>query len=203
MMKRLALVMLAALMLTVACVPSMGSGACAAERFRTMYVYTENGGSLNVREAPDGAARILTRLPYGTPVSVVGRVGQTGWTEIVYGTGAYDYAYVQSRFLVSRMPGPQPDPDPTPAGTDTLRDVNAEFRTANFVRLPYYVIARPERASGWVNLRWAPSMDAERMATCPDGKRLTVLAELRNWYQVEDPVTGMIGFISRNYVEIE
>ena len=199
-MKRLILIVLALTVLAAVCAPALSS---AASQYKTMYVYTENGGSLNVREEPDSGSRVLGKLPYGTPVNVTRRVGRTGWTEILYGTGAYSYAYVQSRFLVSRMPGPQPDPDPTPAGTDTLRDVNAEFRTAKFVRLPYSVIARPERASGWVNLRWAPSLDAERMATCPDGKRLTVLAELRDWYQVEDPVSGMIGFISRNYVEIE
>ena len=33
-------------------------------------------------------------------------------------------------------------------------------------------------------------------------KLLTVLAVLSNWYQVQDPSTGMVGFISRKYVSI-
>ena len=65
------------------------------------------------------------------------------------------------------------------------------------------MISRPSRATGWVNLRWAPSVEAERIATCPQGKELTVLAELSDWYQVQDPVTGMIGFISRQYVSVK
>ena len=78
--------------------------------------------------------------------------------------------------------------------------MNAEFNTAKKVAAPYTVVARPSRASGWVNLRWAPSTEAERIATCKQGKELTVLAELKNWYQVQDPETGMIGFISNQYV---
>ena len=78
--------------------------------------------------------------------------------------------------------------------------MNAEFASAKKVAVPYTVVARPSRASGWVNLRWAPTTEAERISTCKQGKELTVLAELKNWYQVQDPVTGMIGFISRQYV---
>ena len=54
-----------------------------------------------------------------------------------------------------------------------------------------------------MNLRWAPSTEAERIATCPQGKQLTVIGETKNWYQVQDPKTGMIGFISRQYVSAQ
>ena len=84
--------------------------------------------------------------------------------------------------------------------------MNDEFRTGKLVANPFTVYARPSRASGWVNLRWAPSTEAERIATCPQGKQLTVIGEIgetRNWYQVQDPQTGMIGFISRQYVSAQ
>jgi uncharacterized protein YgiM (DUF1202 family) len=77
--------------------------------------------------------------------------------------------------------------------------MNAEFRSAVRVS-PYTVISRPSRASGWVNLRWAPSTEAERIATCPQGKELTVIAQTNSWYQVQDPQTGMIGFIMQKFV---
>ena len=80
-----------------------------------------------------------------------------------------------------------------------MNSMNAEFRTAVKVA-PFTVIARPSRASGWVNLRWAPTTEAERIATCPQGKELTVLAQTNSWYQVQDPVTGMIGFIMQKFV---
>ena len=81
--------------------------------------------------------------------------------------------------------------------------MNDEFRTGRLVTDPFTVYARPSRASGWVNLRWAPSTEAERIATCPQGKALTVIGETQNWYQVQDPETGMIGFISRQYVSAQ
>ena len=102
-------------------------------------------------------------------------------------------------------PGAKPSTNPTvapSASTDAakaLSDMNKEFNTAQKVS-PYTVVARPSRASGWVNLRWAPTTEAERIATCPQGKELTVLVEMKNWYQVQDPATGMIGFISSQYV---
>ena len=104
-------------------------------------------------------------------------------------------------------PGAKPtaSPNTTPAPTSTtdaakvLSDMNWQFTTAKKVS-PYTVVARPSRASGWVNLRWAPTTEAERIATCPQGKELTVLVEMKSWYQVQDPETGMIGFISNQYV---
>ena len=83
--------------------------------------------------------------------------------------------------------------------SQSVSALNAEFRTAVKVT-PYTIVARPTRSTGWVNLRWAPSMDTEVISICRQGKELTVLAELKSWYQVEDPQTGSVGFISRQYV---
>ncbi len=171
----------------------------------TMYVYTDNGKTLNVREDPSVNSTILGRLDYGTAVSV--RItSANGWACINYNAPANgNVAYVQSRFLVSTKPAPKSSGSSsgtTPAVSDAakiLSDMNTEFRSARKVS-SYTVVSRPARASGWVNLRWAPSTESERITTCPQGKELTVLAELKNWYQVQDPATGMIGFISRQYV---
>ncbi len=169
----------------------------------TMYVYTADGKTLNVRSSERVEDNVIGRLPFGTAVTV--RANYNGWSEILYpwvntaGNGYHvDYAYVQSRYLVPTYPGTTPTPDPVPSGS-TISAMNTEFRSAVKVT-PFTVVARPSRASGWVNLRWAPSLEAERIATCPQGKELTVLAQLSNWYQVQDPATGMIGFISRQYV---
>ena len=177
----------------------------------TMYVYTENGGTLNVRSSERIENNVIGTLPYGAEVTV--RSSYNGWSQILYPwintvSGGYrvDYAYVQSRYLISVRPSPYPPtpapaPAPVPSGS-TISSLNVEFRTARKV-VPFTVISRPSRATGWVNLRWAPSVEAERIATCPQGKELTVLAELSDWYQVQDPVTGIIGFISRQYVSVK
>ena len=173
----------------------------------TMYVYTDNGRTLNVRSDPTGGKNIIGRLNYGSAVSVRMTMAN-GWAAIDYAAGVGGVAYVQSRFLVNSKPAPKtPTPVPTksvtpitPAASSGLFDsMNAEFRSAVRVS-PYTVISRPSRASGWVNLRWAPSTEAERIATCPQGKELTVLAQTSSWYQVQDPQTGMIGFIMQKFV---
>ncbi len=76
--------------------------------------------------------------------------------------------------------------------------LNAEFRTARQVT-PFSIVVRPTSAKGWVNLRWAPSTEAEVIITRNNGDLLTVIAETQSWYQVQDPYTGVTGFIMKLY----
>ena len=195
----------------IAVMAAMFLPALAVAEDKTMYVYTDNGKSLNVRSAPNTGDNIIGSLKYAERVDVISI--SNGWAKIWWEQsyyGEFGYAYVQSRFLLNYKPAAhsvQPTAAPASGSTASATDyakafssMNAEFNTAKKVAAPYTVVARPSRASGWVNLRWAPSTEAERIATCKQGKELTVLAELKNWYQVQDPETGLIGFISRQYV---
>ena len=83
--------------------------------------------------------------------------------------------------------------------SDTAAEINREFRSAKKVD-PFTVTVRPSRASGWVNLRWAPSKSAELMATYKQNEKLLVIKETNNWYQVEDQDTGDVGFINKQFV---
>ncbi len=200
---------LAVLVLLVMTVP-----AAFAEEMTTMYVYTENGLRLNVRAGKSSNAPVVGKIDYGAAVTVLGSF-DNGWARIDYpaaklnGERYYGDCYVSVRFLVRGKPAPYPggltpDPVPSPSAGDTaLRSMNAEFRTAVKVYSPYIISARPQRASGWVNLRWAPSTDAEVITRCYQGKELIVLTDLRNWYQVQDPETGLIGFIMRKFTNIQ
>ena len=60
---------------------------------------------------------------------------------------------------------------------------------------------RPTRASGWVYMRWFPSKSAETLASLPANYELTVIAELKDWYQVSDPESGKVGFVYKSYVQ--
>ncbi len=184
----------------------------------TYYVKTDNGKTLNVRWTDDTSHAVMAHLPYGTAVDVLATTKNGTWALINY-KGQTDNgefvdcdAYVMMRFLSKTQPGKYEKKtsgstagSAGSAGTDAakiLADMNREFASARQVTAPYTVKARPSRASGWVNLRWAPVKQAERIATCKQGKELTVLAELNHWYQVEDPATGMIGFIDRGFVTV-
>ena len=182
-----------------------------------MYVYTDNGKGLNVRSMPYVGDNIVGLAPFGTRIQVK-RFLENGWACIIWSRGTE--AYVQSRYLQWENPA-APVYSPTPAVTaaptaapyisnntaastspytytDTLAVLNAEFRTARLVT-PYTVVVRPARASGWVNMRWAPSKDTEVLSTYRSGARLTVLAETQSWYQVADPDTEATGFIMKAY----
>lgn len=193
MMKRLLTLTMAALLLAVTLMPAL-----ATAEGTTMYVVTDNKGSLNVRRDPMVANNVIGRLNYGQPVSVR-LTTSNGWACIDYASGDGQVAYVQSRFLSWTAPGGS---TPAPSGGDNITSLNAEFKSARQVPYAYSVVARPSRASGWVNLRWAPTTSAEVITTCPQGKTLTVLAETTNWYQVQDPVTGMVGFIMKKFVSV-
>ena len=82
----------------------------------------------------------------------------------------------------------------------TVTQLNALVASAKKVE-PYTVTVRPTRASGWVYMRWFPSRSANELATFGANYQLTVIAELKDWYQVSDPATGKVGFIYKSYVQ--
>ena len=198
MTKRLLSLALIALMLV------MFIPAAVADYYQ--YVYTDDGKTLNVRSYPGQGDNVIGHLKYGTKIEVINTM-PNGWSTIPWATSASTVAFVQSRFLVNYQPSPKKTSSSSSKASSAsantvLSDMNAEFASAKSVE-PYTVAARPSRASGWVNLLWAPSSESERITTCAQGKELIVIAELKNWYQVEDPDTGKIGFISRSYVTVK
>ena len=170
---------------------------------KTMYVYTENGGKLNVRREPKTGNNVIDQLEYGTEVIVEGLVViNADWAVIRNKKGENGVAYVMTRYLVNEQPKDTKKRREEAERKANLEELNKQLASATSVDQPFMIAVRAARASGWVNLRWAPSVDAERITTCPQGKELTVLAETKNWYQVQDPATGMIGFIMRQYVQV-
>ena len=209
-MKKRLIALLTVLVLTLGMIPAVmaeDDTPMASEGY--YYVYTENGKGLNVRESPGGT--IVGSLKYGTKIYCYYRDGGNGWALIDYnynkpGYGYATYAaYISSRYLrKSKPPARTTTTVPAVSSTadgaaDTEAELNAEFRSAKRVE-PFAVTVRPARASGWVNMRWAPSKTAEILATYKQNDKLLVIRELDNWYQVEDQDTGDVGFISKQYV---
>ena len=203
MKKRLVFVALFALLLVL-----LVSAALADLDGRTMYVYTRNGKTLYVRSSMSTKdnTNIRGSLPYGTKVTAYGS-GTNGWYLIDYDD--YGDSYVMARFLVPTKPAPfdpgkKDDPSSDPNAFDikaasTVLQMNTLIRDVKFVD-PYTITVRPTRASGWVYLRWFPSRQAEQLATFKSNYQLTVVAELKDWYQVQDPQTGRTGFVYKSYV---
>ena len=182
------------------------SAAMSESQGNVMYVYTKNGKGLNVRSSMSAAddSNIIGSLKYGTKVIIYGV--RDGWAMIDY---ANTTGYIMYRYLVKDKPAPY-TPSDTPEQkttgssstkeSTTVAQLNALIASAKFVT-PYTVTVRPVRASGWVYLRWFPSKSAEKMATYGANYELTVIAELKDWYQVSDPETGMVGFVYKDYIQ--
>lgn len=194
MTKRFLSILTAVLLLAALMIPAMASAT------ETMYVYTQNGKGLHIRWEPSTNAEILTDAPFGTKITVKNHLGN-GWTAIYW--GGDDVFYVQTRFLVYNKPTKPASRTATtttvPANTG-MDDLNRIFKTYRAVSNSYVVTARPTSITGWVNVRFAPSKQAELFATKRDGEQLYVLAELQGWYQVQDPISGYIGYVDANFV---
>ena len=174
-----------------------------------MYVYTKNGKPLNVRSSmsTEDDSNIIGSLKYGTKVVTYGH--QDGWAIIDYGNTT---GYIMYRFLVKEKPDPYTGSNSSSSAStqkktsfstkdaSTVAQLNTLVASAKIVT-PYTVPVRPARASGWVYMRWFPSKSAETLASFRANYELTVIAELKDWYQVSDPDSGKVGFVYKSYVQ--
>lgn len=200
-MKKVIALVLSMMLLVLAASAALSEEAQGSE----YYVYTRNGKGLNVRSSMSTAdkSNIIGSLKYGAKVFIYGV--KDGWAMIDYNNTT---GYIMYRFLVKTKPDPYTPSAPSeqteaPASTKdatTAAQLNTLIASAKFVQ-PYTVTVRPTRASGWVYLRWFPSKSAKEMATFGANYELTVIAELKDWYQVSDPATGKVGFIYKSYVQ--
>ena len=192
------LAMLAAVVLLSVTV-SFASAGGGSLGLGTMFVYTENGKTLNVRSSPENADNIIGRLPYGESVNVTAFDGN--WARIDYSGSPTGMAWVQSRFLQWYAPGPKPTPKPDPEPDPETTKMNAELRSEVSIA-PTALVAQAPRSSGWVNMRMYPSKATRRIQTCADGAQLTAFAETTNWYHVTDPATGNSGYIRKDFLKV-
>ena len=180
------------------------------------YAYTHNGKDLSLRAEPNSKAATLLKIPFGDEFFVQKKVN----SEWMYGHWGGQFGYVKARNLVTKKPKkPSPKPTakptkkpakPTPKPTkkpeedhtkEEMAKLNAELKSEKEVE-PFYIVARPSRATGWINFRVGPGTVASRITTFTDGKELKVVAETTNWYRVTDPESGKTGYVKKNYTEV-
>lgn len=157
-----------------------------------VYSHCGNGKPLNVREGPSKDYWILRKIPYGEAINVIGETSP-GWLQL------NDGGFVQAALTSRYYPGPYvpPAPKPTKDPSQSLDSIYATARTVD----PYIITLRATaKSNGVANVRWAPSKKAKLLAAYPSGTQIRVIAELKNWYQVEDLVTGAVGYVNTAYV---
>jgi len=205
MKKVLSLVLAAALLL--ACVPAVLANEMGGYYSNpvTMYVYTDDGGRLNVRSEPRVAKNnLLGRLDYGSTVTVLGVVVvNSDWMLISYSKGPEGIGYVQRRYLSDTKPGPNPKKQQEDAQRKKdLAELNRQLASLRSLTTPLMIAVRAPRVSGWVNFRVGPGVAASLITTMGDGHELKAIGETDKWYQAIDLNTSKTGFISKNYVTV-
>ena len=188
------------MLLAMLAVPAMAiSSVRGLEPDQYLYVDTPNGGSLNVREAGNAQAKLVGQAVNGSCVVVDGAYEGYYLLVTVLGVGSKAdlVGWVDMRYL--SLTPPESKPTPTPAPAETVKSLN--FSSFKFPAAYTYVAAKPSRAGGYVNLRWAPSTEAaviEKMYACEE---MEVITEGNTWYQVKC-VDGYVGFIMKKFTEV-
>ena len=160
----------------------------------TAYSNCKNGKPLNVRSGPGTKYARIGKIPYRQEIDVYYDLGN-GWSEISWGSGS---AYVMTSLMSRNDPGPY-DPSRNRKNKQKSSD---PYKNAKSVD-PFWVTVRGTRGSGSVNLRWAPDQHAKLIRKVAYGSSLQVIAELGNWYQVVDPVSGITGFAMKKFLPRE
>ncbi len=181
------------LILVLMLAASLLSTASAGPFTTVKYVSTQDGGTLNLRDAPSSSGSVLLKIPFAAPVEVGMILQDPAWVPVTYNGVS---GYVMTRYLSDVQPAQKPN---TTTDSQDISALNVVFRTMQ--KVPQYTgYIRPSRASGIVNIRWAPSKSSEVVLRAQDGYQVTVIAEGRYWYQVMDPASGSVGFVYRDYL---
>ena len=134
---------------------------------KTLYVRTNTGIGLNLREAPDLCAKIITSFPVNTEVNVI-QAGDN-WHQVKVG-GLN--GYMSSAYLSSQKAGDSVKPA-SPAVCATLKNING---------------------GRVVNFRKAPGMKTKIIKAYPVGTQVKVLEKGELWCKVE--IDGTLGYVS-------
>ena len=140
-----------------------------AQDGKTLYVRTNTGIGLNLREAPNLCAKIITSFPVNTAVNVI-QAGDT-WHKVKVGelSGYMSSAYLSAKQATATAPS-------TPAAKPTCATLN------NIT------------GGCYVNFRKAPGMKTKIIKAYPVGTAVTVLEKGELWSKVE--INGQQGYVS-------
>lgn len=171
------------------CVPKPSANQTA---IGTLYVDTANGGNLRMRARPDLNSSEVASLKNGTAVTVYS-YANSQWAYVSY--RSY-FGYCMVRHLSDVPPAKRPSATPMPVTPSYQNNPYAGFSAAN-----YRVLVNPSVPTGFVNLRWAPSLDAPVQSIYYANTELRVIATNGTWCQVIDDRNNVCGFMMSAYMK--
>lgn len=141
---------------------------------QTMYVWSQDGGSVNLREEPSTLSTVLTLIPYGSTVEKLAEYGS--WTRVEYRDWT---GYILSSLLMEQEPEQS---ETTPDHNESLPTETAVVNTS-FDSL---------------NLRAAANAYSLVVTAIPKGAKVSVLSRGMEWSQVS--WNGFAGYVMSQYL---
>ena len=172
----------------------------------TAYVQTESG-SLNLREQPGSAYRVLRTIPRGSAVTVLS-YGDP-WCQVTYG-GTEGYVMTSFlRFDTQPTLPQEPETDEGQEETDAPETDGANGETSQpATPTPPPPQEQPDEstavaawvntASGGLNLRYSPSSSAQIIGTIPRLAEVKLLVKGNEWSYVS--YNGQYGYVMTSYL---
>ena len=169
--------------------------AAAAQSKRVEYpaegvvINTAENDRLNVREKPDAKSQILAKLPNGAPVTVNGEAKSPNGSlwYFIHEEESGILGYVSAKYI--ELPG-QRKPK------ERRKNYPAEGVVIN--------IAENDR----LNIREKPSSKSRILDALDNGAHVTVNGEAKSsgggiWYYIYDEESGVSGYVSGKYIELQ
>ena len=182
---------------------STNTGSDGAGGTMTAYVQTESG-SLNLREQPGSAYRVLRTIPRGTAVTVLS-YGDP-WCQVIYGGVE---GYVMTSFLRFDTPPSLPQEPETDEGQDGTDAPETDGETSqpdtptpappqDMPDESTAVTAWVNTVSGGLNLRYSPNGSSQIILTIPRLAAVKLLVEGNEWSYVS--YNGKYGYVMTSYL---
>ena len=185
---------------------SENAGNAGGNGTMTAYVQTESG-SLNLREQPGSAYRVLRTIPRGSAVTVLS-YGDP-WCQVTYG-GTEGYVMTSFlRFDTQPTLPQEPETDEGQEETDAPETDGANGETSQpATPTPPPPQEQPDEstavaawvntASGGLNLRYSPSSSAQIIGTIPRLAAVRLLVKGNEWSYVS--YNGQYGYVMTSYL---
>ena len=141
----------------------------------TLYVKTNTGIGLNLREEPSMSGNIITSFKTGTAVKVLSRGKE--WSKVQVGDAV---GYMANRFLTASVSGGSSGSTTAPSGKEGV----VKNPGANQVLL----------------LREKPSTDARVLGNFRNGTKVTITGESGDFYKVT--VAGKSGYMMKKFISV-
>lgn len=173
--------------------------AALAAQPSVMYVTTDSGSGVHLRSTPDTSddSNIIMTVPYGAEVQIKTIMADVPFAQVTYNGTA---GYMEMDYLSTTPPPAKPSGGGggSSSGSSSFESELAALYDG-FVPTNYQAEVVP--TDEYVNLRWAPTLEAPVRSEYHQGALLQVLSDNGTWSEVYDEAARMSGYMESQFLQ--